>query len=100
MLCIFSNSWIDFFFCFKERLKLRFSLTLSLKSFFLFQGEYYNQDEVQAMVAAEVLEEEKKKKAEAEAAEAAIKEEMMDEMEEGGAAASVKKKKRGPMIAS
>ena len=32
--------------------------------FYSFQGEYYNQDEVQAMVTAEVLEEEKKKREE------------------------------------
>ena len=34
--------------------------------FFLLQGEYYNADEVQAMVAAEILEEKKKKKEEEE----------------------------------
>ena len=63
------------------------------------QGEYYNQDEVQAMVAAEVLEEEKKKKAEADAAEAALKEEMEDELGLGSGG-TIKKKRRGPLIAS
>ncbi len=40
------------------------------------KGEYYNAEEVQAMVAAEVLEEEKKKRAENEEAERAIRESM------------------------
>merc|ERR1712226_1103854 len=45
-------------------------------------GEYYNADEVQAMVAAEVLEEERKKKLEAEATEAALREELDQELGE------------------
>eukprot|EP00094_Tigriopus_californicus_P006902 TCALIF_06648-PA protein Name:"Protein of unknown function" AED:0.23 eAED:0.23 QI:0/0/0.5/0.5/1/1/2/192/62 len=61
------------------------------------KGEYYNQDEVQAMVAAEVLEEERKKKSDAEAAELALKQELESEH---GESVTVKKKKRGPMIAS
>merc|ERR1711902_248996 len=67
------------------------------------KGEYYNQDEVQAMVAAEVLEEEMKKKEEADAIEAEIKAEMMaEEMgiqledEEMGK----KKERGGPMTAN
>ena len=70
---------------------------------FIKQGEYYNQDEVQAMVSAEVLEEEMKKKEEADAIEAEIKAEMMaEEMgiqledEEMGK----KKKRGGPMTAN
>lgn len=66
------------------------------------KGEYYNQDEVQAMVAAEVLEEEMKKKEEADAIEAEIKAEMMaEEMgieledEEMG-----KKRRGGPLVAN
>ena len=49
------------------------------------QGEYYNADEVQAMVAAEMLEEKRKKKEE---------EAMFDDIGEIG-----KKKRKGPMIA-
>jgi hypothetical protein len=70
----------------------------------LFQGEYYNQDEVQAMVAAEVLEEEMKKKEEADEIERAIKEEMMAEelgIElDDDAEAGKKKRRTGPMIAA
>ena len=50
-----------------------------------FQGEYYNADEVQAMVAAEMLEEKKRKKEE---------EAMFDDIGDIG-----KKKKKGPLIA-
>ena len=58
---------------------------------FLLQGEYYNADEVQAMVAAEMLEEKRKKQEE---------EEMFDDIgAEAGQAGIGKKKKRGPMIA-
>ena len=49
------------------------------------QGEYYNADEVQAMVAAEMLEEKRKKKEE---------EALFDDIGDIG-----KKKKKGPMIA-
>ena len=56
----------------------------------LFQGEYYNQDEVQAMVAAEVLEEEKKKKIE--------EEEMKEEIE--AVEEQKKRKRRGPLVAA
>ena len=49
------------------------------------QGEYYNADEVQAMVAAEMLEEKRKKKEE---------EAMFDDIGEIG-----KKKRKGPLIA-
>merc|ERR1712115_576631 len=49
------------------------------------KGEYYNSDEVQAMVAAEMLEEKRKKMEE---------EEMFDDIGDSG-----KKKKKGPMIA-
>jgi hypothetical protein len=70
----------------------------------LFQGEYYNQDEVQAMVAAEVLEEEMKKKEEADEIERAIKEEIMAEelgIElDDDAEAGKKKRRTGPMIAA
>ena len=52
------------------------------------KGEYYNADEVQAMVAAEMLEEKRKKKEE---------EEMFDDIGEINAVG--KKKRRGPMIA-
>merc|ERR1739848_826059 len=51
------------------------------------KGEYYNADEVQAMVAAEMLEEKRKKKEE---------EEMFDDI---GEISTGKKKKRGPLIA-
>merc|ERR1712127_85992 len=55
------------------------------------KGEYYNADEVQAMVAAEMLEEKRKKQEE---------EEMFDDIgAEAGQAGIGKKKKRGPMIA-
>ena len=56
----------------------------------LLQGEYYNQDEVQAMVAAEVLEEEKKKKLEEEEMKAEI--EAVEEQK--------KRKRRGPLVAA
>ena len=52
------------------------------------KGEYYNADEVQAMVAAEMLEEKRKKKEE---------EEMFDDIGEINAVG--KKKRRGPLIA-
>ena len=52
---------------------------------YLTQGEYYNADEVQAMVAAEMLEEKRKKKEE---------EAMFDDIGEIG-----KKKRKGPLIA-
>ncbi len=79
------------------------------------KGEYYNAEEVQAMVAAEVLEEEKKKKQENEEQEKVIRESVGKTMAEeglgggdaeeglGGAteeAKTVKKKRRGPLIAS
>ena len=51
------------------------------------KGEYYNADEVQAMVAAEMLEEKRKKKEE---------EEMFDDI---GEITVGKKKRRGPLIA-
>ena len=51
------------------------------------KGEYYNADEVQAMVAAEMLEEKRKKKEE---------EEMFDDI---GEISTGKKKRRGPLIA-
>merc|ERR1712024_347586 len=51
------------------------------------KGEYYNADEVQAMVAAEMLEEKRKKKEE---------EAMFDDIGEIG---KKKKKRRGPLIA-
>jgi len=54
------------------------------------KGEYYNQDEVQAMVAAEVLEEEKKKKIE--------EEEMKEEIE--AVEEQKKRKRRGPLVAA
>merc|ERR1711937_544964 len=55
------------------------------------KGEYYNSDEVQAMVAAEMLEEKRKKMEE---------EEMFDDIgAEAGQAGGGKKKRRGPMIA-
>ena len=57
----------------------------------MFQGEYYNQEEVQAMVAAEVLEEERRKKEEAEQLEAALREMAM---------AKNKSRRKGPMVAS
>ena len=57
----------------------------------MFQGEYYNQEEVQAMVAAEVLEEERRKKEEAEQLEAALREMAM---------ATNKSRRKGPMVAS
>ena len=50
-----------------------FNVSCSNKTLVISQGEYYNADEVQAMVAAEVLEEERKKKLEAEATEAALR---------------------------
>ena len=61
--------------------ELCFKLHLNI----FFQGEYYNADEVQAMVAAEMLEEKRKKKEE---------EAMFDDIGEIG-----KKKRKGPMIA-
>ena len=57
----------------------------------LFQGEYYNQEEVQAMVAAEVQEEEKRKKEEADQLEAALMEMAM---------AKNKSRRKGPLVAS
>ena len=55
------------------------------------KGEYYNADEVQAMVAAEMLEEKRKKREE---------EEMFDDIgAEAGQAGPGRKKKRGPLIA-
>ena len=55
------------------------------------QGEYYNADEVQAMVAAEMLEEKRKKQEE---------EEMFDDIgAEAGQAGIGKKKRKGPVIA-
>ena len=51
----------------------------------LFQGEYYNADEVQAMVAAEMLEEKRKKKEE---------EALFDDIGD-----IAKKKRKGPLIA-
>merc|ERR1711874_45610 len=52
------------------------------------KGEYYNADEVQAMVAAEMLEEKKKKQEE---------EELFDDViAENGQAGHGKKKKKGP----
>lgn len=56
-----------------------------------FKGEYYNQEEVQAMVAAEVLEEERRKKEEADQLEAALQEMAM---------AKNKNRRKGPMVAS
>jgi hypothetical protein len=58
---------------------------------FFFQGEYYNQEEVQAMVAAEVMEEERRKKEEAEQLEAAL---------QAMAMAKNKTRRKGPMVAS
>jgi len=55
------------------------------------KGEYYNADEVQAMVAAEMLEEKRKK---------AEEEDMFDDIgAEAGQAGLGKKKKRVPVIA-
>ena len=51
----------------------------------IFQGEYYNADEVQAMVAAEMLEEKRKKKEE---------EALFDDIGD-----IAKKKRKGPLIA-
>ena len=51
------------------------------------KGEYYNADEVQAMVAAEMLEEKRKKREE---------EEMFDDI---GEISTGKKKRKGPLIA-
>merc|ERR1712045_904616 len=51
------------------------------------KGEYYNADEVQAMVAAEMLEEKRKKKEE---------EAMFDDI---GEISTGKKKRKGPLIA-
>ena len=51
----------------------------------MLQGEYYNADEVQAMVAAEMLEEKRKKKEE---------EALFDDIGD-----IAKKKRKGPLIA-
>lgn len=66
------------------------------------QGEYYNQDEVQAMVTAEVLEEEKKRREEnaqieAEMAEAAA---AMQSQAEKANTAKKKRRRGGPMVAA
>ena len=66
------------------------NLVLSYDFYHFWQGEYYNQDEVQAMVAAEVLEEEKKRKAEEEEMKAEI--EAVEEQK--------KKRRRGPLVAA
>jgi len=87
------------------------SLLVSLGLFLCYttKGEYYNQDEVQAMVTAEVLEEEKKRREEnaqieAEMAEAAA---AMQSQQPAGQqqpekANTAKKKRRrgGPMVAA
>jgi len=88
------------------------SLLVSIGLFLCYttKGEYYNQDEVQAMVTAEVLEEEKKKREEnaqieaemAEARAAAFRQQAKA-VEAGDIEASGKKKRRGrggPMVAA
>ena len=67
--------------------------------YFWIQGEYYNQDEVQAMVTAEVLEEERKKKEEnaqieAEMAESAATIQSVETEK------SKKKRRKGPLVAA
>jgi len=87
------------------------SLLVSIGLFLCYttKGEYYNQDEVQAMVTAEVLEEEKKKREEnaqieaemAEAAAAAYRHQA--KANEAAESANTKKKRRGrggPMVAA
>jgi hypothetical protein len=65
------------------------------------QGEYYNQDEVQAMVTAEVLEEEKKKREEADEIEAEMAEAAAAyRAVEKNSAGQKKKRRRGPMVAA
>ena len=70
--------------CYTTKVRRLMTLNIILYLSF-FQGEYYNADEVQAMVAAEMLEEKKRKKEE---------EAMFDDIGDIG-----KKKKKGPLIA-
>ena len=63
---------------------------ICLKLLYHLQGEYYNQEEVQAMVAAEVLEEEKRKQ-----------EELAQlEMDLEAMAMAKKTRRKGPMVAT
>ena len=75
----------------------------SRQSFVILQGEYYNQDEVQAMVTAEVLEEEKKKREDTAQIEAAASPSKEPEEAEKVNTSGISKKKRrrgGPMVAA
>ena len=77
-----------YFPCFTGLIFTSYQIDISSRYFshlYLTQGEYYNADEVQAMVAAEMLEEKRKKKEE---------EAMFDDIGEIG-----KKKRKGPLIA-
>lgn len=68
-------------------------------SIFLFtQGEYYNQDEIQTMVTAEVLEEERKKKEDNAQLEASMAE--AEVVEQAELEKSKKKRRKGPMVAA
>ena len=66
--------------------------------FFCMQGEYYNQDEIQTMVTAEVLEEERKKKEENAQLDASMVEAEVAEQAE--IEKSKKKRRKGPMVAA
>ena len=64
----------------------------------IFQGEYYNQDEVQAMVAAEVLAEEKNKKYDEEQMRDDVPQDLTKSISEE--AASKKRKRKRPLVAA
>ena len=66
--------------------------------FLCMQGEYYNQDEIQTMVTAEVLEEERKKKEENAQLDASMVEAEVAEQAE--IEKSKKKRRKGPMVAA
>ena len=75
------------------------SCMFDLSIYFLcMQGEYYNQDEIQTMVTAEVLEEERKKKEENAQLDASMVEAEVAEQAE--IEKSKKKRRKGPMVAA
>jgi len=76
------------------------SLLVSLGLFLCYttKGEYYNQDEIQTMVTAEVLEEERKKKEDNAQLEASMAE--AEVVEQAELEKSKKKRRKGPMVAA
>ena len=78
--------------------KLNGSIQWLIHILSIFQGEYYNQDEVQAMVAAEVLAEEKNKKYDEEQMRDDVPQDLTKSISEE--AASKKRKRKRPLVAA